>query len=116
MTGGHEHTHTTSSGVPESTAGSNTAGAFGDSTGPAPKTAGPHKYDILNKLDPSVDSKTGTTATGYGPGVETTPGPHGSKVLNALDPRVGSTITTGTTAKPAGSVGGAGGEAKTGAV
>ncbi len=25
-------------------------------TGPAPNTAGPHKYDILNKLDPSVDS------------------------------------------------------------
>ncbi|CAG9943469.1 unnamed protein product [Clonostachys rosea f. rosea IK726] len=26
------------------------------STGPAPKTAGPHKSDLLNKLDPRVDS------------------------------------------------------------
>jgi len=27
--------------------------------GPAPNTAGPHKSDILNKLDPTVDSKGG---------------------------------------------------------
>jgi hypothetical protein len=25
-------------------------------TGPAPNTAGPHKSDLLNKLDPRVDS------------------------------------------------------------
>src|SRR3569833_3163121 len=24
--------------------------------GPAPNTAGPHRFDVLNKLDPSVDS------------------------------------------------------------
>lgn len=29
--------------------------------GPAPNTAGPHKSDLLNKLDPRVDSKGGMT-------------------------------------------------------
>lgn len=29
------------------------------SNGPAPKTSGPHKSDMMNKLDPSVDSKAG---------------------------------------------------------
>ncbi|KAK3349025.1 hypothetical protein B0T25DRAFT_457668 [Lasiosphaeria hispida] len=32
--------------------------------GPAPNTAGPHKSDLLNKLDPSVDSKAGTGYNG----------------------------------------------------
>jgi len=27
--------------------------------GPAPNTAGPHRHDILNKLDPTVDSQSG---------------------------------------------------------
>ena len=43
------------------------------STGPAPNTAGPHKSDMLNKLDPRVDSDvskqqsgTGTTGTSGG--------------------------------------------------
>ena len=40
-------------------------------TGPAPNTAGPHKSDMLNKLDPRVDSdlskqQSGTTGTGLG--------------------------------------------------
>ena len=40
-------------------------------TGPAPNTAGPHKSDMLNKLDPRVDSdlskqQPGNTSTGIG--------------------------------------------------
>ncbi|KAK4223118.1 hypothetical protein QBC38DRAFT_488367 [Podospora fimiseda] len=34
--------------------------------GPAPNTAGPHKSDLLNKLDPTVDSKGGLGHTGTG--------------------------------------------------
>lgn len=33
-----------------------THGTHGTHTGPAPNTAGPHKSDMLNKLDPRVDS------------------------------------------------------------
>jgi len=46
--------------------------------GPAPNTAGPHRHDILNKLDPTVDSQSGgaqilgphaqTTRDAYAPG------------------------------------------------
>ncbi|EFY94954.1 hypothetical protein X797_010484 [Metarhizium robertsii] len=38
-----------------------TAGAQGglNQPGPAPGTAGPHRHDIINKLDPTVDSQTG---------------------------------------------------------
>lgn len=34
--------------------------------GPAPTTAGPHRHDILNKLDPSVDSRSTTTVDATG--------------------------------------------------
>lgn len=34
--------------------------------GPAPTTAGPHRHDILNKLDPSVDSRSATTVDATG--------------------------------------------------
>lgn len=34
-------------------------------TGPAPNTAGPHRHDILNKLDPSVDSDLSKTAAAH---------------------------------------------------
>jgi hypothetical protein len=34
--------------------------------GPASKTAGPHKSNLLNKLDPAVDSRTGATTTSSG--------------------------------------------------
>ena len=37
--------------------------------GPAPYTAGPHRQDILNKLDPTVDSLHGGTQI-LGPGVQ----------------------------------------------
>ncbi|KAJ2979924.1 hypothetical protein NQ176_g2955 [Zarea fungicola] len=36
--------------------------------GPAPNTAGPHRHDILNKLDPTVDSQSGGVQI-LGPGV-----------------------------------------------
>ncbi|EPE09394.1 Dehydrin (type DHN1) [Ophiostoma piceae UAMH 11346] len=32
-------------------------------TGPAPNTAGPHRHDVLNKLDPSVDSDMSKVST-----------------------------------------------------
>ncbi|KAL7915325.1 hypothetical protein GGI35DRAFT_178501 [Trichoderma velutinum] len=82
--------------------------------GPAPFTAGPHRHDIMNKLDPTVDSGTGgmqvltsgahhnTAAAGYpgqpvgqmpaGGGVMGSNNPYGaqhnSRMANALDPRV----------------------------
>ncbi|KAI0472758.1 hypothetical protein GGR56DRAFT_697423 [Xylariaceae sp. FL0804] len=71
--GSHSHGTTGSSGIPGSTGshgthahdtttagshvpGSNTHGAVGSGPGPAPKTAGPHKSDMMNKMDPRVDS------------------------------------------------------------
>ncbi|PHH64274.1 hypothetical protein CDD81_4758 [Ophiocordyceps australis] len=75
--------------------------------GPAPNTAGPHRHDVLNKLDPTVDAMTGGAqvlganvapmqphggrAQGGSMGVaEGTYGPHASRTGNALDPRVDS--------------------------
>jgi hypothetical protein len=46
--------HTT--GPTGTTGSSNLTGAIASSTGPAPNTAGPHKSDLLNKMDPRVDS------------------------------------------------------------
>ncbi|KAM6486510.1 hypothetical protein HDV62DRAFT_218673 [Trichoderma sp. SZMC 28011] len=34
--------------------------------GPAPTTAGPHRHDILNKLDPAVDSRNATNVDATG--------------------------------------------------
>ncbi|PTB42481.1 hypothetical protein M441DRAFT_57224 [Trichoderma asperellum CBS 433.97] len=34
--------------------------------GPAPTTAGPHRHDVLNKLDPTVDSRSATTVDATG--------------------------------------------------
>ncbi|KAK1975742.1 hypothetical protein LZ30DRAFT_604962, partial [Colletotrichum cereale] len=48
-TGGVSNTHNAAGHV-----GSAVAGTHG--TGPAPNTAGPHKSDALNKVDPRVDS------------------------------------------------------------
>ena len=57
--GAHGPTGTHSSGL----SGTNTGAHMGENTaygtnnpGPAPKTAGPHKSDMLNKADPRVDS------------------------------------------------------------
>lgn len=40
----------------DNTTGSSIGTGLGPSDGPAPNTAGPHKSDMLNKLDPRVDS------------------------------------------------------------
>lgn len=68
-TGAHTGAHTGSSGLTGSTgthtgthtgAHTGTSGLTGSTgthaTGPAPNTAGPHKSDMLNKIDPRVDS------------------------------------------------------------
>ena len=71
-TGAGHSTSTTGAGYGSSTIGagygSSTAGAgYGSSTttagsGPAPNTAGPHKSDMLNKMDPRVDSDNSKTS------------------------------------------------------
>ncbi|KAK0659457.1 hypothetical protein QBC41DRAFT_331479 [Cercophora samala] len=71
-------------------------------SGPAPTTAGHHKHDILNKLDPGVDStrdnqplppqhnnNNNIPAGTYGP--------HKSRIANALDPRVDSDLDSSRT-------------------
>jgi len=89
--------------------GHGTAAAATNLPGPAPTTAGPHRYDILNKLDPSVDARgAGQTVpggathhqqpvahhpqpvAGMGGPASTTSGPHHSSLLNKLDPNVDS--------------------------
>jgi hypothetical protein len=66
-TGGYGATHSTglgsnthSTGASGLTGSHNTHGAgvggLSSGPGPAPDTAGPHKQDMLNKLDPRVDS------------------------------------------------------------
>jgi len=62
----HHHGHHTGAAA-GATAGVLMGGGMGGpnstSTGPAPHTAGPHKLDILNKLDPRVDSNMDGSAT-----------------------------------------------------
>ncbi|RPA85682.1 hypothetical protein BJ508DRAFT_411688 [Ascobolus immersus RN42] len=58
-TGAHNTTGTHgTTGTHNNNLGSNTGHGVGTSNlpGPAPNTAGPHKSDLLNKLDPKVDS------------------------------------------------------------
>ncbi|KAJ6037097.1 hypothetical protein N7540_001376 [Penicillium herquei] len=64
--------------------------------GPAPNTAGPHKSDMANKLDPRVDSDLdshgaahGANSLNTGP-ASTTAGPHSSNLANKADPRIDS--------------------------
>lgn len=61
---------------------------YGDSaaSGPAKHTAGHHKHDLLNKLDPSVDSSRDKVVLPP-PGTATN-GPHSSRLANKLDPTV----------------------------
>ncbi|KAI9849113.1 MAG: hypothetical protein M1837_005343 [Sclerophora amabilis] len=72
------------------------------STGPAPSTAGPHKSDFLNKVDPRVDSDLdGSKTVGSAPGAtggaekKNESGPVSSSVnpysSSGIDPRVDST-------------------------
>lgn len=64
----------------------------GDSptTGPAPHTAGHHKHDMLNKLDPSVDSSRDKVPLPPPGGAGATNGPHHSRLANKLDMTVDS--------------------------
>jgi len=93
-----------------------------DLPGPAPHTAGPHRSDFLNKIDPRVDSDMSNprTVANYavtdpstGP-APTTAGPHRSDMLNKLDPRVDSDLSAmrregfGGQAMPASSAAGTG--------
>ncbi|KAK0743829.1 hypothetical protein B0T18DRAFT_415998 [Schizothecium vesticola] len=60
---------------------------YGDSpsTGPAAHTAGHHKHDMLNKLDPSVDSSRDRVPLPPPGGAGATNGPHHSRLANKLD-------------------------------
>ncbi|AEO68310.1 uncharacterized protein THITE_136342 [Thermothielavioides terrestris NRRL 8126] len=80
-------------------------------SGPAPTTAGPHRHDILNKLDPRVDSThdrqpMAQTRSGVPEG---TYGPHRSRLANALDPRVDSDLDSTWAGAGMGAGGGLGG-------
>jgi hypothetical protein len=83
-------------------------------SGPAPTTAGHHKHDILNKLDPRIDStrdrqpmaQTGNNIP------EGTYGPHSSRLANALDPRVDSDLDSTRAGAGMGPGGGLGGQAQ----
>ncbi|KAK3317614.1 hypothetical protein B0T19DRAFT_295057 [Cercophora scortea] len=65
---------------------------FGETaaSGPAPTTAGPHRHDIINKLDPTVDSTHDHQPVQTQAAPDGTYGPHSSRLANALDPRVDS--------------------------
>lgn len=67
---------------------------YGQSTasGPAPTTAGHHKHDVLNKVDPRVDSTHDNQPMAQHNVPEGTYGPHKSRIANALDPRVDSDL------------------------
>jgi len=68
------------------------SGTYGESpaSGPAPTTAGHHKHDTLNKLDPRVDSTQDRRPMIPNDVPAGTYGPHSSRLANALDPRVDS--------------------------
>ncbi len=82
--GGLHHTHGRVGGVQ----GANGPMEYGRTplSGPAPTTAGPHAHDIMNKLDPRVDSTADHQL------VNPEPHAHNSKLANVLDPRVDSTV------------------------
>ncbi|KAK0710490.1 hypothetical protein B0T21DRAFT_340768 [Apiosordaria backusii] len=70
-------------------------------SGPAPTTAGHHKHDFLNKIDPGVDSTRDNQPLPpqHRSNVpEGTYGPHRSRIANALDPRVDSDLDSSTVA------------------
>lgn len=91
LTGGHDTAHDSTTHNTSSTHRAGTAGTTG-----IHDTAGPHRSDVGNKLDPRVDSDrdghsglTGKGTTG-GYGSHTTSGPHSSDMANKMDPRVDS--------------------------
>jgi len=83
QTAGH---HTAGAGhhAPGGVASTGTTGFQASlASGPASRTAGPHKSNLMNKLDPAVDSKTGATtgttgASGPTMGAANTTGVHGT--------------------------------------
>ena len=80
-TRGHRGPTTYDSGLSGPT--SSTASSGGVSSGPAPKTAGPHKSDMMNKIDPRVDSdlskQQGTAGTGVGSSTAGTSDPYSAQ-------------------------------------
>ncbi|EFY85810.1 hypothetical protein J3459_014929 [Metarhizium acridum] len=76
-----------------------------DLPGPAPHTAGPHRHDILNKLDPTVDSRSGGAQI-LGPGVGASRGAnapsHGQGPTNTAAPGMNASGNTAHTAPPPG--------------
>ncbi len=84
--GSRDHAGTATGRSTEPGLGSSNAGTVDSTTGPAPKTAGPHKSDMLNKLDPRVDSdrskqqgSSGTTGSGLGSSTTGTSDPYSSQ-------------------------------------
>jgi len=86
-------------------AGITGTGTHSGMAGSGTNTAGPHNSDLLNKVDPRVDSdrdgSRNLAAANYGPGGQATgthtgttgtytAGPHDSNLLNKADPRVDS--------------------------
>jgi len=111
-------THTTGSGLTGTTYGTHT-GTTGAGYGPTGTStnAGPHNSNLMNKMDPRVDSDmdgsrnagvhsssaysgthagntglTGTTGTTGGISHSTNAGPHDSNMANKMDPRVDSDL------------------------
>lgn len=68
--------------------------AVSGSTGPAPTTAGPHKSDLLNKLDPRVDSDLSKQKSTTGDVSSSSTGPHaGSSNTGTSGPYSSSTTS-----------------------
>lgn len=92
----HEHhshsTHGTLNHPNALPGGAHNMPTHGDSptTGPAAHTAGHHKHDLLNKLDPSVDSSRDKVPLPPPGGAGATNGPHHSRLANKLDMTVDS--------------------------
>ncbi|KAL7919162.1 hypothetical protein ACQKWADRAFT_302200 [Trichoderma austrokoningii] len=76
--------------------------------GPAPFTAGPHRHDVLNKLDPTVDSGTGgmqvLTSAHHNAGMTAAGGaaPYGGNAVDPTLPSAGNYYTMGTNVVPGG--------------
>ena len=80
-----DHHSTTAGGSTDAGLSSSGANTGSSSTGPAPTTAGPHKSDMLNKMDPRVDSdlskqqgSTSMPASGLGSSTTGTSDPYSS--------------------------------------
>ncbi|KND89102.1 hypothetical protein TOPH_06320 [Tolypocladium ophioglossoides CBS 100239] len=59
-------------GAPAGASAQQGSAATANLPGPAPHTAGPHRHDMINKLDPTVDSRSGGVQI-IGPGTRTSP-------------------------------------------